>query len=936
MAHRKVIIILLLMLLPLCGNAQKTVALTGKVAVMSVDTVEMLPYVNVTILNGADSSYITDAITDNQGIFRIKLKPARKKTFLMRIGYTGMKTYYRQFTDTIKSCDLGTIILESNKTLDEVVVSAPIRIIDIKGDTTIINAEAIKTREGANLEELLRRIPGLLYNKKDNTLMFNGEKLTEIDINGEAFFPGKNEIAMENLPAEIIGKIKIYDKATKEEEFLGIKKTDRKNLVLDIQTKKKFNGTLMTSAEVGAGTYDRKTVSADAMAFKQTGERMIINMRSGNKNNTSIGRHNRNDNVYADVSKKFGKKLQLSGNVHFNGDKTNRASSNYYEQYLISENQFGYSSGNSSSSSKLVNGNVRLNWNPDKKTMINVTAFISNQTAIYHTDNHEITLSDAVELSVKDPFGDYRYETVPDSVKINDMIRKTNSKTNNSSYNVQGTISRRFNKAGTGISLNMNYRNSTSNNNDFSVSSTRYYRLLNYLGNDSVLYRNQYYDRPQSVHSMKVGLTFTHKIGKTYFELSYNLESSRQGDNRNAFDLSPFSDIIGTDQFTTLPDGYLNHYIDSLSNRSVRKTDGHSIELTFGYNTENINANINFKLKPTREYLEQKYGKVQADTLSNRMDINAGGNFGWLIKKKTRIHLHYFGNTHQPQLSQMLTMIDNMDPLNISCGNPDLKPEYFQYMVLNVNNTSLGLNGSISLNTTFNSIIQSVTYDMASGGRKRMPVNINGNWSTEANIGYNKTLKVPFSFQVNGNGSHRQFVNLINEGKKETPDRSVTKSNALGLSLNTSYNPTWGGISLIGRWAFSHDVNSLRETSTYSRDYTVEFNTYFDLPGNIQLRSDLSYFYRNGTGISSAVNSQALWNVAATWKFLKRRQAQISLEWNDILSDRKDFSRNVTSVGLSDRYSPQIGSFVFLSFKYKFNFINSGPERSPGIIGGVM
>lgn len=134
---------------------------------------------------------------------------------------------------------MGTIKLKDNPLhLKEIVVTAPLKPMEQKGDTTIYNAGAYPTPEGAYLEELVKRIPGLTYDSKDQTITYNGHTIKEITVNGKDFFKGNQQVVLENLPVKFISQLKVYDKPTKEEEATGIKSTE-KNYVLDLQTKRK-------------------------------------------------------------------------------------------------------------------------------------------------------------------------------------------------------------------------------------------------------------------------------------------------------------------------------------------------------------------------------------------------------------------------------------------------------------------------------------------------------------------------------------------------------------------------------------------------------------------------------------------------------------------------------------------------------------------------
>ena len=194
------------------------------------------------------------------------------------------------------------------------------------------------------------------------------------------------------------------------------------------------------------------------------------------------------------------------------------------------------------------------------------------------------------------------------------------------------------------------------------------------------------------------------------------------------------------------------------------------------------------------------------------------------------------------------------------------------------------------------------------GGRESYPVNINGNWSSRANLRYQKRIKRRFNIAARTSALLAQSVSLVNEGQREQPDRSITRNRSLNANLRVGYQPQWGGFDLTGDWRFRHSTNRLRETSDYTRDYRFGLNAYADLPGGIQLRSD-----------AACADDQVVWNVRLAWRFLKQKKAELSFYWSDILSQKKYFSRSFSSAGLSETHTQQIGSYFIVSFKYRFN-----------------
>lgn len=125
-----------------------------------------------------------------------------------------------------------------------------------------------------------------------------------------------------------------------------------------------------------------------------------------------------------------------------------------------------------------------------------------------------------------------------------------------------------------------------------------------------------------------------------------------------------------------LPEGYETSYIDSLSNRSHSSTLQHGINLFFNYSDTTWNVNAGMSVKPECRSLNQKQVYIKpippfALSVSSLCCSSHG-------RKENRIILHYYGNTSQPSLYDLIAPTNNSDPLNITRSNPNLKPTYNQ------------------------------------------------------------------------------------------------------------------------------------------------------------------------------------------------------------------------------------------------------------------
>lgn len=907
-------------LFPITLFAQQRVDVTGKTLVVSNngEGQEVLPYTNILVLEAGDSTLVKGVMSDAGGNFRLSFHAKKESPYLLKVSYIGMKPEFRALNTGKTKIHVGNIVLTEGLELSEVVVTAPIKEVELVGDTTVINADAYRIPEGSNLEELVKKIPGLEYDRQNKTLVYNGLPIAEINVNGEAFFAGNHALALENLPADLVSRIKVYDKRSEMEKFMGIK-TGEENYVLDLQTKKEFNGTLMTSVAAGKGNNKKKEAELISNFFKTGGENLSVIAKSGNRNMTSANKDNRQDNVAVNFLKKFGKKIHLNGNVMYSNAINGNEGTSYYEQYLKTGNRYRYATSDRYNTNRMASTMLSMKWNIDKMTLLNLSGSFSAMKGTNGSDSRQATYNENPELDITAPFNGEENGQTENDIRVNGIRMNSRSTSANRQYFLNADLTRRLNEKGSSLGLTMQYSEGRGKNEAFSVSSTTYYQLQDEWGNDSVLYRNQYYDSPNRNRKFSLGLILTQPLHKSLrAQLSYKFRRENQNNDRNTYDLSRFFDGTDDEPLYTLPEGYEAAYTDSLSNRSRSHTTAHEVALHLNYTDRTWEINAGLSVVPERQSLDQKTGRMQADTLRTSVNYYPAVTVLW-HKKKTRVQLSYEGDTKQPGLTELLTLTDNSDPLNITRGNPSLRPSYNQRVRLEARDTKIGLNGDMTWANTVNSVTRAVTYNTQTGGIESYPVNVNGNWNARATVRYQKRIKRRFSVTARTGASFSQNVSLINEGQQEMPERSTTHNTTLNANLRFGYQPQWGGFDLTGDWRFRHSTNLLRETGDYTRDYRLGVNAYADLPGGIQLRSDVDYSFRNGTNITPGEDDQVVWNASLSWRFLKQKKAELSFYWADILSQKKNFTRSVSSSGLSERHTQQIGSWFMLSFKYRFN-----------------
>lgn len=912
-----IVSILLLLAFPLGLSAQRQVV-KGRVVLYDASRkAEPLPYANISLMQLPDSAFTQGTVSDEQGRFTLVFSRKKSAGYQVKISYTGCTSVYKSLSSNADTIRLGTITLKDDPLhLKEIVVTAPLKPMEQKGDTTIYNAGAYPTPEGAYLEELVKRIPGLTYDSKDQTITYNGHTIKEITVNGKDFFKGNQQIVLENLPAKFISQLKVYDKPTKEEEATGIKSTE-KNYVLDLQTKEEVNNALLLSAEAGYGTHKRRDINGKIMRFNEKGDNFMVNGQSTNRYATTLYEGNISNTVGASITK-VKDKIEFSGNIGYSNDRNGSESSSYSEQYLTTANQYAISESSSRSKGNRINGNMDATWKIDDQTTFNISGSVNSNFNKSNNQNREATFDTNPEVDTQHPFE--RFEQTDPATRINNSNSQSQTNSRNTNYNFSTSLIRKLNKKGNNISFNFSTYQQTDNTEYYTLSSTDYYRLQDLAGKDSVLYRNQYQHTPGKEQNYTLNLAYTQVLtDKSRLQFTYGLTHNKEKLNGNTYDLSPLSSPDTPPGI--LPEGYESYNIDSLTSRSNSRTTGHNLSTVYSYNGEIWGVRSALTATFQKRTIEESTGSRMADTIINSLEWKP--SFTITYRKDDNYGMiSYNGSTSRPALRDLIAPTDYSSPLNVTRSNPNLHASYTHYIYAMFSNFRKGIMVGLNWNQQINAVTRATIYHTETGGRETFPVNINGNWNLSGNASYDKRIN-QFRLYIMGSGNFNQNVSLINEGyETDQPQRSNTHTTGLNSDLRLSYLPSWGNIDLNGKWTFYQSKNSLQDRNTYTRVYTLGLESSVNLPADFIFQTDANYRFRNGTGISGNDENEILWNIKLSWKFLKEKRAELSLYWADILNQRKSLSRSASSTGFYEYYEQQLRGYVMVSLKYELNSMN--------------
>lgn len=251
-----------LLLLSLLLLAQGRVTVSGTVT--DKNTGEPLPSATVSIAPSSDMDAKKYTSTDLDGKF--VFKSVSYDSYVMEVTYVGYKAGEKRLrvTDKKDSYIVTFKLDEDAQMLGEVSVQGRATRAEQKGDSLFYNAEAFKVMQGSSAEDLLAKMPGIVV--EGGTIQAQGEDVKKILVDGKEFFEGDVNLAIKNLPSDVIASIEVFDKKSEQAEFTGFDDGEEVKTI-NIITKGGYRQGTFGEVSAGYGTEDRYKVNGNINFF---------------------------------------------------------------------------------------------------------------------------------------------------------------------------------------------------------------------------------------------------------------------------------------------------------------------------------------------------------------------------------------------------------------------------------------------------------------------------------------------------------------------------------------------------------------------------------------------------------------------------------------------------------------------------------------------
>ena len=948
---KRSILSMLLMLVAIASLAQERL-ISGKIT--DRDTKDPVEQVTIQLLK-TDSTYVSGAISNERGLFHVNA-PANGK-YLLKITSVGYKpTVKRIQISEDKNLAMGNVVIGADAImLKGAVVTAMAQKVSLKEDTFVYNSAAYRTPEGSVVEELVKRLPGAEVSD-DGTIKINGKEVKKILVDGKEFMTGDTKTALKNLPTSIIDKIKAYDEKSDLSKVTGIDDGEEQT-VLDFGVKKGMNKGVISNIDLGVGNKNRYNMRGMGGYFANNNRFMLF----ANANNTSDrgfgggpGRGfwgganglNASKMIGANYNYELKDKFKFNTSLRWNHSDGDVWSSRSSENFMGTSSSFSNSLSQSYSRSNSWNGNIRLEWMPDSMTNILFRPSISwsssdglsgSQSASYNKDPYTIT--------TKDPLSE---EGIEEMEKAEAMVNSqlTNGITYSDNNNINGMlqVNRKLGNKGRNITFRVDAKYTDNDSKSISLNNAKLYLVQTAEGKDSTYQTNRYNLTPSKNYSYAGQLTYSEPLWKaTFLQFSYKFTYSYSKSDRSTYDFSKYAmsgnhEYRGWDSYLNPFAGHLNDYRDdNLSRFSEYRNYNHDIQVMMRFIRQKYNLNFGVMVQPQQSKYIQDYQGVHVDTVRNVVNVSPTLDFRYRFSKMSNLRINYRGTTSQPSISQLLDITDNSDPLNISMGNPGLKPSFTQNFRLFYNNFvqnhNKGIMTFVNFSTTNNSISNKVTYDETTGGRITRPENINGNWNAMGAFMFNCSIDSAGVWNINtgAHANYNNYVSYLSLDKKSDSQKNTTRSITWRQNLSFSYRNDWAEFSLDGTLTYNKAKNKLQPTSnleTWQFSYGPSMT--LTAPWGTSLNSSLSINSRRGYNDSSMNTDEFVWNAQLSQGFLKGKPLTIMLQFYDLLRQQSTFSRAISATSRTDTEYNAINSYAMLHVVYRLNLFGGKQARQGG------
>ncbi len=860
------------------------------------------------------------------------------------ISFIGYETLEKQVTVKSATTALGKIEMKpASEMIESVVKEVQALRTSQKGDTVSYNAGAFKVAADADVEGLLKKMPGI--NITNGEVEAQGEAVKKIFVDGKEFFGEDVTTAIQSLPAQAVDRIEVYNKLSDQAEFSGMDDGEGYK-ALNIVTHKHMRQGQFGKLYAGYG-YDN---NEDAVARHKYLAGGNINVFQGDHRVSVLGLFNninQQNFSFEDIlgasggsggrgvgqymvrpqagvasvnalglnySGTMGKRDQvtLQGSYFFNNTNTvnNSRTEKWYEAPSPIDTLF--QTGYSDTRNNNHRINARLDWKiSDNHSLMSRTGFSFQQNNPYSTTNGRqwgesgLSLIDNYNKTRNHGFNfneflQYRAKlgkagrtiTLDGSVRYRDRVYERDSWSNTAEA--------------------LRYDTDEVNVDDLEAPLERRYLFTETPSNSLDLGANFTYTEPLSKYSQ---LSVQYRFRNDYSE--NNKSSYITGENFDPTGLTPDSELSTNSEST-----YTTHRVGP--------------GFRFSKNRNTVVANVNYQ----HAVLNGLVGEDQINRDYDNVTYSLMTNLQ--INRENSLRIRLRSSTDEPSLTQLQQIKDISNAQYVSTGNINLNQAYSHSINAHYVNSNVDKGRTFMLMGMFSAtqgyIGRSTYYNPSSEitGLDYTPLqystyeNMNGQWSARGMVSFGTPLSfMKCNLNLRAGVSYSVTPSMIDGAVNNASNMGYNFGAVLGsnISENVDFTLAWRG-------NYNEALNSQAKAK----------NRYFNHSASLNMKVSFwkgftftgSCVYNQYKGYTNNYNEDfLLCNLFLGKKIFKNQRGEIQIGVNDVFNQNSAFSRSTGSGYTQNSWNNVIGRYYTIQFVYNLRHFGKKGSKNIGDYEGM-
>ena len=529
-------IVIILFIFFNCGNTRAQIKIQGIVK-DSLNN-ETISNICVYLVSKKTKNILTFTFTDKNGNFKLSYnKNGSYELVINSIDYF-KKEIPIEINNFVNIIDRIFFLIKKTNLLNDIILKSNSNI-EIRGDTIGIKILNYVRGDEHTVEDVLKKLPGINVNK-DGKITINNKEIQLVMVEGDDFFENNYKLLTQNMQGNVIDKIEIIHKYSKNNLLKEIEESDK--VAINIKLKNKYKFVTFGNTNL---SYD--IILKDKYDFNLT-------LQSYSKKNKFFINSNLNTISKSNL-------IDINSIIHSNTDLENEGINlDIHNNSLASIVPKNINIGASRSffnNDKLIS--INFIFNPTNKLKIKPTIFLNNKNKMFSN------LTNTKFTNINEDFN--FIETNNQNFLNNDFLSKIEIE-----YKLNSNKNLNY------IAL---YSNSSNENTNF--------LLFNNNKNQEKIINNNSYFKSNFIYTQKISKKEVFLISQTF--LTDNKPDLYSNSQFNFFDLYN----LNADNFKQVSFNMVNHFGIEV-NYKYRKDAFNYTDLKFGFNYLNqfINNKIDF------------------------------------------------------------------------------------------------------------------------------------------------------------------------------------------------------------------------------------------------------------------------------------------------------------------------------------------------------